>query len=109
MLVTWSTTALLYDRHSHVIGIIMDQGSGAVQMPQPKDWALSTFLRFWHWAGAGLSPSKETNTLANSKHVLLSQELYCLVTTDLHPEIPQSCKSESRRLQYPTVFTTSIK
>ena len=43
----------------------MDQGCGAVQMPQPRDWALSTFLRFRHWAGADLSPSKETNTLAN--------------------------------------------
>ena len=65
MLVTWSTTALPCDRRSHVIGIIMDQGCGAVQMPQPEDWALSTFLRFWHWAGLGLSSSKETNTLAN--------------------------------------------
>ena len=87
MLVTWSTTALPCDRHSHVIGILMDQGCGAVQMLQPKDWALRIFLHFRHWAGADLSPSQHI-----SKHVLLSQELYCLVTRDLHPEMPQSRK-----------------
>ena len=70
----------------------MDQGCGAVQMPQPEDWALSTAKRFWHCIGADLSPSKET-TLANMYFSnLLSQELYCLVTRDLHPEMPQSRK-----------------
>ena len=69
---------------------IMDQGCGAEQMLQPKDWALNTTKRFWHWAGADLSPSKETNT--SSKHILLSQERYWLVTGDLHPEMPQSRK-----------------
>ena len=34
--------------HRHVIGILMDQGCGAVQMLQPEDWALSTAKRFWH-------------------------------------------------------------
>ena len=90
----------------------MDQGCGAVQMPQPEDWALSTVWRFWHCIGADLSPSKETNTLAKSKHVLLSQELYCLVTRDLHPEMLESCKVKAvdcSRQQYLQQASNGIK
>ena len=68
----------------------MDQGCGAVQMPQPRrlgpehDKALLALSR--------CGPQSLQRDEHISKHVLLSQELYCLVTRDLHPEMPQSCK-----------------
>ena len=96
MLVTWLATALPCDRHGHVIGIIMDQGCGAVQMRQQKDWALRIFALQALGRCGPQSPQRGQHI---SKHLLLSQELYCLVTRDLHPEMPQSRKSESCRLQ----------
>ena len=81
----------------------MDQGCCAEQMLQPKDWALNTTKRFWHCTGADLSPSKETNTLA--RVFLLSQELYCLVTSCHHRFACRDAtkpQSESCRLQSAT-------
>ena len=81
---TWLATAPPCDRHPHGPRLRCRADATAERLGPEHDKALLALSR--------CGPQSLQRDEHISKHVLLSQELYCLVTRDLHPEMPQSRK-----------------
>ena len=83
-LVTWLATAPPCDRHPHGPRLRCRADATAERLGPEHGAALLALSR--------CGPQSLQRDQHISKHVLLSQELYCLVTRDLHPEMRQSRK-----------------